>query len=87
MFEIEFLPQAIQDLERLDKPVSRRILRRLQWVAEKFDLLKPEPLSGPLAGLFKLRVGDYRVIYERNVGLKKLTIHLVGHRSAIYDRG
>ncbi len=86
MYQVEFLPQALKDLERLDQAVARRVLRKLRWLAENFDSAKLESLSGTLAGLLKLRVGDYRVIYQANRQRKWLTIHLVGHRREIYEQ-
>lgn len=63
MYEIEFQPHAVKDLERLDRAVAGRILRKIRWLVANFDSLNPEPLAGELEGLLKLRVGDYRVIY------------------------
>jgi mRNA interferase RelE/StbE len=42
------------------------------------------PLTGELKGLFKLRVGDYRIAYSIEEKKKLLTIHLIGHRREIY---
>ncbi|MGB5592986.1 MAG: type II toxin-antitoxin system RelE/ParE family toxin [Crocosphaera sp.] len=41
--------------------------------------------SANLNGLFKLRVGDYRVIYSFIIAEKRIIIHKVGHRSSIYN--
>jgi len=84
MFRIEFLPEALEDLKRLDRAVLQRVFKKLRWLSENFDSLQPEGLSGPLAGLLKLRVGDYRVVYEAERTGKRLTVHLVGHRRDIY---
>lgn len=35
---------------------------------------------------FKLRVGDYRVLYEFDVKLGRIYLHYVGHRREIYKR-
>ncbi len=53
-----------EDLKNLDRSIQRKILR----VLRKRLTLEPraygEPLHAELAGLWKLRVGDYRVIYR-----------------------
>jgi hypothetical protein len=41
---------------------------------------------GDLAGLYKLRVGDYRIIYEVLWDEETIVIHAVGHRREIYRR-
>ena len=84
MYEIEFLPRAVQDLNNLDDAVASRLLKKMRWLAEKFDSIKPEPLAGGFAGLLKLRVGDYRVIYQPDRENNVLRIHFVGHRREVY---
>ena len=64
MYQLNFLPTAIDDLRRLHKTVAQRIMTKLRWLAENFDAIRPQGLVGPFAGLSKLRAGDYRVIYE-----------------------
>ena len=73
-------------MSRLDKPVGRRIVERLQWFAEHLDGLDLEPLSGDLAGLYKFRVGDYRVIYEFIAAERVVIVHFIGHRREVYRR-
>ena len=85
MYQIEFLPEPLADLAKLDKTVAQRIMNKLRWLAENFESLTPETLSGDLSGLSKLRVGGYRVLYEPDRNRKVLTVHLVGHRREIYD--
>jgi mRNA interferase RelE/StbE len=63
---IEYEPEAIADLEKLTQTVRERIVKKINWLAENFDQINPQSLTADLAGLFKLRVGDYRVIYEFN---------------------
>lgn len=84
MFQVQFLAQASADLGRLDAAVIQRVLRKLRWLAENFESTKPEALTGSLGGLFKLRVGDYRIIYEADREHSLLTVHMVGHRREIY---
>jgi len=84
VYQVRLLETAVRDLAKLDKPVARRIGKRLHWLAENFELIKPLPLIGNFTGLYKLRVGDYRVIYEVIPAENVLIIHLIGHRSDVY---
>ena len=43
-----------------------------------------QPLSGDLAGVYKFRIGDYRVIYM--IEDESISIQAVGHRRDIYKR-
>lgn len=63
-YQVEFLSKASDELANLDKAVAQRVLKKLKWLVEHFEDLTPEPLSGELKGLFKLRVGSYRVVYS-----------------------
>ena len=84
MYHIRILEPAARELARMDKQVGQRIVRRIRWLAENLDDVKPEALTGDLAGLFKLRVGSYRVIYEILHDERTIVIHLIGHRREIY---
>jgi len=82
LVKIEWTEGATKDLERLDKPIARRILRRLAWFSKNFQSIVPEPLGGAFKGTFKLRIGDWRAVYT--VEGKVIVIQFIGHRSEIY---
>ena len=85
IYSVEFTDEAEKDLARIDKNTAQRILNKLRWLAENFDMIKPERLKGEMwKDKFKLRVGDYRVIYSVDFEKKIITVHLIGHRSEIY---
>lgn len=84
MYTIRLLKPASRGLERLDKAVAPRVVRRLRWLAENLDSIKPEPLKGRLRGLYKVREGDYRIAYEILRGERVIIVHLIGHRREIY---
>ena len=85
-YRVRILKAASQELERLDKPIGRRIVQRINWLAANLDAIRLEALTGDLAGLYKLRVGDYRIIYEVLWDEETIVIHAVGHRREIYRR-
>jgi len=86
MYRLRILQTATRELERLDKPVARRIVERINWLAANLDDIRPEPYKGDLTGLNKFRVGDYRVVYEILYDEKMIVIHQVGHRSEVYRK-
>ena len=63
---VVFMPQAANDLRRLDKAVAQRIVHKLKWLSQNFSHLTPETLTGEFKGFHRLRVGSYRVIYVAN---------------------
>ncbi len=86
MYRLRIIPTATRELERLDKLVARRIAERINWLAANLDDVRPEPYKGDLAGLYKFRVGDYRVIYQILHDEQTIVIHQVGHRGEIYRK-
>jgi mRNA interferase RelE/StbE len=82
---IEYEPEAITDLENLTQAIRERVVKKINWLAENFDQINPQSLTADLSGLFKLRVGDYRVIYEFNREEELIFIDRVRHRSEAYN--
>lgn len=86
MYTVRILKQATNELEKLDKPVGRRIIKRITWLVENLDRIKPERLAGNLKVFYKLREGDYRIIYQILHDEKTVIIHSIGHRREIYRK-
>lgn len=86
MYRLRILERATRELARLDKPIGRRIVERINWLAANLGTIKLEGLKGDLIGLYKLRVGDYRIIYEILHDEQTILIHAVGHRREIYKK-
>ena len=75
MYEVEFAPEAEADLAHLSKTIAQRILKKLRWLAENFETITPEPLTGQWKGLYKLRVGDYRALYTFTETEQVIIVH------------
>ena len=84
-YAVDFRPEARDGLRRLGKPNAQRVLEKIRWLSESFDQVSHEALSGEFKGLFKLRVGDYRVIYSVVRRDRLVVIHFVGHRRSVYE--
>ncbi len=55
-YRIQILKAASRDLERLDKPIARRIVQRIHWLSANLNVIRLESLTGDLAGFYKMRV-------------------------------
>ena len=82
--EVALTPTAEADLRRLDSAVAHRVVVKLQWLAENAETVRPETLTGTWRGVFKLRVGDYRVLYTREATRQRIVVHFVRHRREVY---
>lgn len=84
MYQVRFLDSASKDLKKLDRTISNRIVDKIRWLANNFLNIKHDRLAGDLADFYKVRVGDYRIIYEVLTTEKVIIIHAIGHRKEIY---
>ena len=77
-----------RQLRKLDRPVRDRIL---DYLHERIEGCKNprhfgEPLKGGKAGLWRYRVGDYRIICELRDDVLVVLALAVGHRREVYRR-
>ena len=86
MYEVIFTDSALKELKKLDKPVVRVIKN---WVVKNLVdcvvlRMHGKPLKGNLKGVWRYRVGDYRLFAD--IQDDKLVIFLfeVAHRKEIY---
>jgi mRNA interferase RelE/StbE len=86
VYRVRILEAASGELARMDKSTGRRVVQRINWLAANLDAIRLEALSGDLAGLYKLRIGDYRAIYEVLWEEQIIMIHAIGHRREIYRK-
>ncbi len=84
MYQAEFTVDAEADLARLEKNIAQRVLKKLRWLAENFETVKHEALTGEWEGVFKLRVGDYRALYTFDPSQQRIIVHFVRHRREVY---
>jgi mRNA interferase RelE/StbE len=85
---IEFDRRALRDLQQLDHAAQRRILayleQRVVSAASPRDL--GEALTSTFAGLWRYRVGDYRVICRLEDARLVVLVVRIGHRRDVYER-
>lgn len=84
-YSVTFEPESITDLDLIPDFIRLRILNKIKWLAINFEQITPLPLTREWSGFYKLRVGDYRVIYEFDRESRIIIIIRVGHRSEVYD--
>jgi len=81
-YKVLLQPKAAKALQKIDDMNKKRIKKKLVELAG--DLYKSgEPLIP--ADFLKIRIGDYRAIYEIDSTKKEVVILFVWHRSNVYD--
>ncbi len=83
VYKIEYKSSVRRDLKQIDKKAVERILSE---IGEKLSTTPRtgEMLHGEFAGLYKLRLGEYRVIYA-TIGDESVLILRIRHRSKAYE--
>lgn len=83
MFTVILQSSAEKDFKKIDRQIQERILKKLSDLEQDPNI--GIPLTGNLAGLWKLRIGDYRVVYQiKNQELIVLVLK-IGHRKNVYE--
>lgn len=84
--QILYLHEFIEELDRLDNEVQKPIKSKLKELYRiPFAQFSPLALKGAqFKGLYKLRVGDWRLIYK--VQQNELIFVTLGHRSDVYRK-
>jgi mRNA interferase RelE/StbE len=80
-FAVLLHPKAAKALKKLPKTIRSRILeslKELEGRPEKGDQLKPSQF-------WRVRVGDYRAVYEIDRRARRVIVLYVGHRKNVYD--
>ena len=86
-YQVLILPAAEADLASLDPTARNRALRRLVWLGENADAIIHHRLVNmpeDLAGLCRMRIGDYRVLYWLHPAQRILKVYRVQHRREVY---
>lgn len=86
VWTIEFDEQAKKELKQIDKKAQKNIIDFLKTriATEESPYRFGEALKQNLAGLWKYRVGNYRIITEIQENIVTVIVLRVGHRSKIY---
>lgn len=84
---VEIGSRAAAQLGELDAALGASVERKIQWLADNAAGMVHRRLVGmpeDLAGLCKLRVGDYRILYWIYPAQSLVRIYRIQHRSEVY---
>ena len=82
-YSVQFKPAALRQLERLPHEIQRRVAVRIEMLH-----LDPTPpgckrLTG-MDGTWRIRIGDYRVVYQVRREILLVLVLKIGHRREVY---
>ena len=85
-WKVEFDAAALRQLRKIDRTWQQRIVTYLEEIVELPDPhLKGKALRSNLNGLWRYRVGDFRLVCQLQDDVLIVRVVKVGHRRNIYD--
>ena len=85
-YHVEFTESVYKTLSKLDKYTAKMLIN---WIKDKLEGVEDprvygKALSGNLAGLWRYRVGDWRIIAKIEDDKLVILVLAIGHRREIY---
>jgi mRNA interferase RelE/StbE len=82
-FKIQLTKSAVKDYSKINEPIKSQLKNHINQLQIKgLETIGIKPLTGNLKGLFRLRVGDYRIIFSKEENL--ISIISILHRKDVY---
>ena len=87
-YSVEYTDDAVKQLKKLDRFTRTMILN---WISKHLDgtddpFASAHAMTGDKVGLWRYRIGDYRILSKIDKGRLIILLLEIGHRSNIYDR-
>jgi len=79
-YDVQFKPRALRDIERLPSRIQAQVLARIEEMSD--DLKGDVKRLTNFTPEYRLRVGDYRVLFE--VEKETIVIYRIRHRREVY---
>jgi mRNA interferase RelE/StbE len=83
LYSIQFTPRAQRDFSTLDRAIQQRLRRHIDQLAENPFPIGAKKLHAE-APFYRIRVSDYRVIYQVKANELLVIIVKIGHRREVY---
>ena len=82
-YQISFKPTFFRTLKKLPKSKLAELDRTIQAIQKAPVAISAKPLKG-FQNLYRMRLGDYRLVFHRDDKKKKVLFILFAHRKDIY---
>lgn len=82
-YQVILKPTAEKQLNRLPKSIQSRIVEKLSALQENPRLSGSSKLTGATS-VWRVRVGDYRIVYEIHDDRQNVFVTIIAHRREVY---
>ncbi|MBM3610659.1 MAG: type II toxin-antitoxin system RelE/ParE family toxin [Alphaproteobacteria bacterium] len=85
-WSLNFIESAQKSFLKLDRLIQKRIVDLFETKILKSNdpCILGKPLNGPMKGLWRYRVGDYRIICKIDKSQTTILVVDLGHRREVY---
>ena len=84
MFEVKYSNQATKFLKKADKILTKRIIIKIEELKDKPIIYDTKSIKSYKEKLFRVCVGDYRILYEIDYDINIIGIIKIDKRSKVY---
>ena len=84
-YSVVYSKTALKEIKSLPQPYARRIYEKTAMLAENPRPAGCKKLVGNKEEMWRIRAGDYRILYTIEDHVKIVDIRKVGHRKDIYE--
>ncbi len=81
-YKIEIKKSALKELDSIPKKDLKKIISQIRWLSNNFRPLECIKLSSQES--YRIRIGNYRILYSINDNILIVYIVKIGHRMDIY---
>lgn len=84
-FKVTLSARAEDQLRALAPAPKREVRRTLREMEDDPYALDTIPLQPPADGQYRVRAGDYRIVFRPGPGRREVTVTRIGHRESAYE--
>lgn len=85
MMRVVLTREAQKQIEALPRVIQARVYAVLERLQHWPDVSGAKPLTGALAGYYRMRTGDYRIQFRVEEAQILIVVVKVGHRDGFYE--
>ena len=86
VYQVDFAPRTESQLAKIPKDIRELVLGRIEKLGKNPRPNGIEPLQGSDKGLFRIRQGDYRIVYSIQDQKLLVLVVRIAHRKEVYKK-
>lgn len=84
MFEVRITPEARANFLALNRPMQARVQEIFQRLTRWPNVSGAKPLRRELKGAYRIRTGDWRVLFTIDEPAERITVFRIDNRRDVY---